>query len=351
MDMAETRKLKAGIIGATGYTGIELVRLLVGHPDVEIALLTSRSYAGQPFSKVFPSFSGIVDLELSGNDHIHSRVEDIDVLFLALPHGLSAKMLQEISYRSRVVIDLGADFRLKNKLDYEVWYDLKHPFPKALKEAVYGLPERHRAQIKKAKLIANPGCYATASELALLPLASAGLLQGPIVDAKSGVSGAGRSVNLDTLYNEVNENLKAYKVAGHRHTPEIEQELSEAAGQPIKITFTPHLIPMQRGILVTAYCPVPDGHNLDSVMALYKDFYEKEPFVRVLDIESAQTRFVRGSNYCDIALKEDTRTGRLIVTSALDNLIKGAAGQAIQNMNLACNLDERAGLAPVPQFL
>lgn len=344
-------KLKAGVIGATGYTGIELVRLLTRHPHVELKLLTSRSYAGQSFSSVFPSFYSLVDDVLTSNDNIHSKVEDIDVLFIALPHGLSANLLEQISYRERKIIDLGADFRLKNQADYESWYQVVHAFPKGIKDAVYGLCEWRQDQIKTANLIANPGCYATCSELALMPLAKAGLLQSPIIDAKSGVSGAGRSASVETLYNEVNESIKAYKVAGHRHVPEIEQELSAQAKEPIKITFTPHLIPMQRGILVTAYCPLSPSYSLNEIKDLYIEAYRDKPFVRLIEEESAQTRYVRGSNFCDIAMRLDKRTNMLIISAALDNLIKGAAGQAIQNMNLMANFDQTAGLEHIPQVL
>ncbi|MBZ0188531.1 MAG: N-acetyl-gamma-glutamyl-phosphate reductase [Candidatus Obscuribacterales bacterium] len=342
--------LSIGIAGATGYTGQELVRFLLGHRQCRIECLSSRSYSGQPYSSVFPHFKGIMDKKCIDSDQLKASLKDLDILFLALPHGLSADLMKEIDLYCLKVIDLGADFRLKEAGDYKIWYQLEHSFPEALSRSVYGLSEWRRDQIKEARLVANPGCYATASELALMPLAEAGLLADAIIDAKSGVSGAGRSPVLTSHFNECNENIKAYKVAAHRHIPEIEQELSRFGDQPIKITFTPHLIPMQRGILTTSYCNIEEGTSFKQIKDLYMDRYDREPFVRLVEDESAQTRYVRGSNYCDISINLDRRTNRLIITSALDNLVKGAAGQAIQNMNIMSDLDETLGLSQIPML-
>lgn len=342
--------IRVGIIGATGYTGQELVRLLSHHRQVEIDTLVSRSYAGQPFSSVFPAFRSVVDLKCSSDEEIPAAVERCDVLFMALPHGLAAKLVTSSMLENTKLIDLGADFRLKDGNEFKRWYEMEHPFPEALKEAVYGLSEWHRDEIRHARLIANPGCYATCSELALLPLAKEKVLSQPIIDAKSGVSGAGRSLALGSHFNETNETIKAYKIASHRHTPEIEQELAHVSGASTTIVFTPHLIPMNRGILVTAYCDLPSGMTSDKLFHLYKKAYEKEPFVRLLDGDFPETRWVKGSNYCDIGLAIDERARKIIVIAAIDNLVKGAAGQAIQNMNIMFEVEESAGLTALPVF-
>lgn len=342
--------IRVGIIGATGYTGQELVRILARHPQVEIDTLVSRSYAGQSFSAVFPAFRGVVDLECSSDKEIPAAAERCDVLFTALPHGLAANIVTPTLLEKTKVIDLGADFRLKKPEEFKQWYDMEHPSPDLLKEAVYGLSEWRRDEIRQARLIANPGCYATCSELALLPLAKEKVLSQPIIDAKSGVSGAGRSLALGSHFNETNETIKAYKVASHRHTPEIEQELARVSGASTQIVFTPHLIPMNRGILVTAYCELPSDMTSDKLFHLYKRAYDKEPFVRVLDSDFPETRWVKGSNYCDVGLAIDERTRRIIVIAAIDNLVKGAAGQAIQNMNIISNIEETTGLGALPVF-
>ncbi|MBK9144644.1 MAG: N-acetyl-gamma-glutamyl-phosphate reductase [Candidatus Melainabacteria bacterium] len=344
--------IKVGIVGATGYTGQELVRLLLPHPDARIECLTSNSYKGKKFSSVFPAFDRLVDLELMSTDDLDEILERCDFVFFALPHGIAAELLKTRPLAEARIVDLGADFRLRNARDYQSWYQLEHPWPEALSKSVYGLSEWRRDRIREASIVANPGCYATSVELALIPLAEAGLLgDDTIVDAKSGVSGAGRSASVDTHFNECNESIKAYKVAAHRHTPEIEQELGSFAGQQKRITFTPHLIPIQRGILSTIYCNLPEGVGIDEIRCLYRESYASEPFVRVLENrQSPETRWVAGTNYCDLSINIDERTERLIIISALDNLIKGAAGQAIQNMNIMSNFDETKGLSLLPRF-
>lgn len=345
--------IKTGIIGATGYTGQELVRILSGHSHSRLEIITSRSYAGQAYSDVFPSMRGVVDVTLSGQEELADIADRVDVLFLALPHGLAAeKVTAQILEKTRV-IDLGSDFRLSCQTDYQTWYQMSHPAPELLSQSVYGLPEFNRERIVRARLVANPGCYATCSILSLLPIASRGLLQSQpvIIDAKSGVSGAGRSLALGTHFNEVNESIKAYKVFEHRHTPEIEQQLSALLRKPVSVVFTPHLIAMQRGILATVYADLPKQIRTNDLIEIYKEQYGKEPFVKILPAEKfPETRWVKGSNFCHIGVKVDERTGKAIVIGAIDNLVKGAAGQAVHNMNLMFGLDETTGLTQLPLF-
>ncbi|AGA68095.1 N-acetyl-gamma-glutamyl-phosphate reductase [Desulfitobacterium dichloroeliminans LMG P-21439] len=334
--------MKVGIIGATGYTGQELVRLLQQHPEIELAYLGSSSHSGAAYEEMFPQFSGIGAGQLQ-----NEQVPDLDVLFCALPHGLTAGRTAEWLNRGIKVIDLGADFRLKDAAVYEAWYKTEHPAQELLPEAVYGLPELYRDRLVGKTLVANPGCYPTATILALAPLLGKGLLQkdGLIIDAKSGVSGAGRSATLGNHFSEVNENFKAYGVASHRHTPEIEQQLSEAAGAELFVNFTPHLVPMIRGILATIYAEVTPGVTEEDLKACWHERYESEEFVHVLPEGTwPQTKFATGSNHVFLQLKVDPRTGRAILVSALDNVVKGASGQAIQNMNLVCGLPESMGL-------
>ena len=334
--------MRAGIIGATGYTGQELVRLLHQHPEVELTYLGSSSNAGAMYEEMFPQFSGLGIGQLQDE-----LVPDLDILFCALPHGLTAVRTAEWMNRKIKVVDLGADFRLKDSKQYQEWYKLKHAAPELLPEAVYGIPELYRDQIVGKSLVANPGCYPTATLLALVPLLRKGLLKKDsiIIDAKSGVSGAGRSATLGNHYSEVNENFKAYGVTTHRHTPEIEQQLSEAAGAPILVNFTPHLVPMIRGILVTIYAEVMPGVNEEDLRACWIGNYEDEEFVHILPEGSwPQTKFALGSNQAFLQMKVDPRTGRVILVSALDNLVKGASGQAVQNMNLIFGLPENMGL-------
>jgi N-acetyl-gamma-glutamyl-phosphate reductase len=339
-------EVKVGIIGASGYTGQELVRLLLQHPHAEINAVTSQSYTGKKFSEVFPSFTGALDLNFASNDRLAGIADECDLLFFALPHMLAAEAVDDTLLDKTKVIDLSADFRLKDPSQYDTWYQATHPRPAMLNKAVYGLPEWRRTEIASARLVANPGCYATCTILSLLPLTGAQLLHEPlIVDAKSGVSGAGRAADIATAFSECNESLKAYKVASHRHTPEIEQELSSFASTPLRLTFTPHLVPMNRGILVTAYCELDKSVALEDVFHIYDQKYANEPFVKVLPSATPETRWVKGSNSCQIGLTVDERTRRLIVVGVIDNLIKGASGQAVQNMNIMFGLPETTGLA------
>ena len=344
--------IKAGIIGATGYAGVEIVRLLMGHPEVEIKWLGSRSYIDQRYADIYRNMFQIVE-DICKDDNLDKLAEEVDVIFTATPQGFCASVINEEILSKVKVIDLSADFRIKDVAIYEKWYGIEHKSPEYIKEAVYGLCEINREDIKKARLVANPGCYTTCSILSLYPLVKEGLIDPStiIIDAKSGTSGAGRGAKVDNLFCEVNENMKAYGVATHRHTPEIEEQLGYAAGQEIVLNFTPHLVPMNRGILVTAYASLKEKVSYETVKAAYDKYYEKEKFVRVLEKDVCpQTKWVEGSNYVDVNFKIDERTGRVIVMGALDNLVKGAAGQAVQNMNLVFGLDESTGLDLVPMF-
>ena len=344
--------IKAGIIGATGYAGAEIVRLLMGHPEVEIKWLGSRSYIDQRYADIYRNMFQIVE-DICKDDTLDKLAEEVDVIFTATPQGFCASVINEEILAKVKVIDLSADFRIKDVAIYEKWYGIEHKSPEYIKEAVYGLCEINREDIKIARLVANPGCYTTCSILSLYPLVKEGLIDPStiIIDAKSGTSGAGRGAKVDNLFCEVNENMKAYGVATHRHTPEIEEQLGYAAGQEIVLNFTPHLVPMNRGILVTAYASLKEKVSYETVKAAYDKYYEKEKFVRVLEKDVCpQTKWVEGSNYVDVNFKIDERTGRVIVMGALDNLVKGAAGQAVQNMNLVFGLDESTGLDLVPIF-
>ena len=344
--------IKAGIIGATGYAGAEIVRLLMGHPEVEIKWLGSRSYIDQRYADIYRNMFQIVE-DICKDDNLDKLAEEVDVIFTATPQGFCASVINEEILAKVKVIDLSADFRIKDVAIYEKWYGIEHKSPEYIKEAVYGLCEINREDIKKARLVANPGCYTTCSILSLYPLVKEGLIDPStiIIDAKSGTSGAGRGAKVDNLFCEVNENMKAYGVATHRHTPEIEEQLGYAAGQEIVLNFTPHLVPMNRGILVTAYASLKEKVSYETVKAAYDKYYEKEKFVRVLEKDVCpQTKWEEGSNYVDVNFKIDERTGRVIVMGALDNLVKGAAGQAVQNMNLVFGLDESTGLDLVPMF-
>lgn len=344
--------IKVGIIGATGYAGGELVRLLLGHKEAKIKWYGSRSYIDKKYCEVYQNMFQIVD-ETCMDDNMEALADQVDVVFTATPQGLCASLVNEKILSKVKVIDLSADFRIKNVKTYEEWYKIEHKAPQFIEEAVYGLCEINREQIKKARLIANPGCYPTCSTLSIYPLLKEGLIDPDtiIIDAKSGTSGAGRGAKVDNLYCEVNENIKAYGVATHRHTPEIEEQLGYAAGREIRLNFTPHLVPMNRGILITAYASLSKEATYEEVKAAYDKYYEKERFVRVLDQDvPPQTKWVEGSNYVDVNFKIDPRTKRVIMMGAMDNLVKGAAGQAIQNMNLMFGLDEAEGLRQVPMF-
>lgn len=345
--------IKVGIIGATGYAGAELVRLLVNHENISEIHLNSKTYENIPYSQVYGSFKKIIDYPC-GNLLLAELAEGADVLFIALPHGLAAQMINKEILSKTKIIDLGADYRLDSVEVYESWYGVKHDSAALINSAIYGLCEINRNEIKNYNLIANPGCYTTCSILSLAPALKNNFVSSEniIVDAKSGVSGAGRSLSTTSLYCESNENFKAYKVASHRHTPEIEQELSKISGKNINITFTPHLVPMQRGILITSYSRLNEGVSYDEVYEAYKEFYKNDTFVRILDKEAVpETRWVKNSNYCDIGIVFDERTRNLIIIGAIDNLIKGASGQAVQNMNILFGLDEKTGLNSVPTFI
>ena len=344
--------IKAGIIGATGYAGGELVRLLLGHKEAEIVWYGSRSYVDQDYASIYQNMFQIVDAKCM-DDNMDELAKQADVIFTATPQGLCASLVNEEILSNTKVIDLSADFRLKDVKTYESWYKIQHKAPQYIDEAVYGLCEINRDKIKDARLIANPGCYPTCSTLSIYPLVKEGLIDPDtiIIDAKSGTSGAGRGAKTDNLYCEVNENIKAYGVAGHRHTPEIEEQLGYAAGRPVLINFTPHLVPMNRGILITAYASLKKTVSYEEVKAVYDKYYDKERFVRVLPQDVCpQTKWVEGSNYVDVNFKIDPRTNRVIMMGAMDNLVKGAAGQAVQNMNLLFGVEESKGLQMVPVF-
>ena len=344
--------IKAGIIGATGYAGGELVRILTGHKDVEIKWYGSRSYLDKKYAEVYQNMFQIVD-DKCMDDNMEALADEVDVIFTATPQGLCASLVNEEILSKVKIVDLSADFRIKDVATYEEWYKIQHPTPQFIPEAVYGLCEINREAVKKARLVANPGCYPTCSTLSIYPLLKEGLIdQGTIIiDAKSGTSGAGRGAKVDNLYCEVNENIKAYGVANHRHTPEIEEQLSYAAGEPVLINFTPHLVPMNRGILITAYASLKKEVSYEEVKVAYDKYYANEKFVRVLEKDVCpQTKWVEGSNYVDVNFKIDPRTKRVIMMGAMDNLVKGAAGQAVQNMNLMFGLKESEGLELVPMF-
>lgn len=342
--------IKAGIIGATGYAGQELVRLLLQHRETEIVWYGSKSYVDKTFSSVFGNVFQIVEDVCRGDD-LHELSAQADVIFTATPQGYLAGVLDEEILSNAKVIDLSADYRIKDVAVYEKWYGMEHKSPQFIEEAVYGLCEINREQIKKARLIANPGCYPTCSTLAIYPLARAGLIDMDtlIIDAKSGTSGAGRGAKVQNLYCEVNENIKAYGVTTHRHTPEIEEQLSRVSGKRVTLNFTPHLVPMNRGILITAYASYRPGVGAGEIRRAYEEAYRDEYFVRLLeDGVCPETKWVEGSNFVDVNVRVDERTGRVIMMGAMDNITKGAAGQAVQNMNLLFGLDETEGLRLVP---
>jgi len=331
-------KTKVGIINVTGYTGVELARLLAQHGEVELTSVTGRSAAGKKLGDVFPHLADI-------NLVIEAELGEVDLAFSAMPHRESASEVMALFKRGVRVVDISADFRLKEAAGYRQWYNFTHPSPQLLEEAVYGLPELYRSQLASARLVANPGCYPTAAILALAPVVKAGLIEPEIIiDSKSGISGAGRTVSLGTHYPEANEDATAYALEGHRHLPEIIQELGLLyQGRLPAVTFVPHLVPMTRGILTTAYAPLASSKKGEEINKLYRDFYRGEPFIRVV-ASPPHTKHVWGSNLCLIYPTVDPRTGRLIVVSCLDNLVKGAAGQAVQNMNLMLGLPETTGL-------
>lgn len=337
--------MKIGVIGATGYAGQQLVWLLNNHKEVEISFLVSHSYSDNEYSSIYKNYRGFIQNTCINIQEMYEHLSSIDIVFIALPHGKSMNIAKELLFKGVKVIDLGADFRLQDSKTYKEWYELDHQGEELLKDAVYGLPELNKKSVQNAQLIANPGCYPTASILALAPLVKNNLIDVNtiVIDAKSGVSGAGRSLNTGTLFCECNETVKAYKVGEHRHIPEIEQELSLLASTNINLLFTPHLIPMNRGILATCYSRASSELSLSDLKEIYNDFYSENYFVRVIQ-DIPETKWVRGSNFCDIGIRLDKRTNRIVTISAIDNLIKGAAGQAVQNMNIMCGFNEWEGL-------
>ena len=344
--------IKVGIIGATGYAGGELVRILMGHKEAEIVWYGSRSYIDQKYADVYRNMFQIVDAKCM-DDNIEALADQVDVIFTATPQGFLASVINENILGKTKIVDLSADFRIKDVKVYEKWYGIEHKSPQFIEEAVYGLCEVNRDKVKGARLIANPGCYTTCSILTAYPLAKEGIIdmRTLIVDAKSGTSGAGRGAKVPNLFCEVNENMKAYGVASHRHTPEIEEQLGYASGENVTISFTPHLVPMNRGILATEYATLKKDVTGEEVKAIYDKYYKDEKFVRVLEKDVCpETKWVEGSNYVDINFKIDSRTNRIIMMGAIDNLVKGAAGQAVQNMNLMFGLPETEGLELVPMF-
>jgi len=344
--------IKAGIIGATGYTGVELVRLIQNHPDVELSGLVSQSYNGNNYERVYPSSAKFCDrvLEAAAPEELARKS---DVVFTALPHGVSMEVVEKISGLGTKVIDLGADYRFDDIDVYEKWYKVEHKTPQLAKEAVYGLPELNRENIRSSRVVGNPGCYPTSIILGLAPLLKNRFinLNSIVCDSKSGVSGGGRGLNIAFHYSECNENFKAYNIGVHRHTPEIEQELSKLAGTDIIVSFTPHLVPMTRGILSTIYASLVKPCSTEEIIELYKDFYRDEFFIRIHPRgQYPQTKWVYSSNFCDIGIAVDPRTNRVVVVSAIDNLVKGASGQAVQNMNIMFGLPEERGLDFMPVF-
>ena len=343
--------LRIAIVGGSGYTGIELLRILKSHSQVEVVAVTSRKNAGQAVEDVFPSLRGLIDLFFI-EPHAETIIKSAEWIFTAVPHKAAMSVVPQFLDAGLRVIDLSADFRIRDCRTYETWYQA-HTAPELLDKAVYGLPEIYGEHIASARLVANPGCYPTSVILPLVPLLRSGIInhQGIIADSKSGASGAGRSPLPATIYCEVNEALKAYKVAEHRHQPEIEQELSTAAGESVAITFIPHLVPMTRGILTTIYAHLTQEISTSGILETLNEFYRKSPFVRVLPEDVfPDVSHVRGSNYCDIGARVDRRTNRLILISAIDNLVKGASGQAVQNLNIMAGLDESLGLKIPPLF-
>jgi len=345
--------INVSVLGATGYAGIELVRLLRAHPEVDEINLVSQNYANKPISEVYPNFKGFLNINCIDMD-LSLIAQKSDIVFASLPHGVSADTVKTLRQSGCRVIDLSGDFRYKSAEKYEEWYKIKHPYPEMLNESVYGLPELHREKIRNAKLIANPGCYTTCSILGLSPLAAGKAIEldSIVIDAKSGASGAGRGLSIGLHFCEVNESIKAYGVTTHRHTSEIEQELSALTGQEILLSFTPHLLPVNRGILCTMYAKLNNLYTFEQIHGLYADFYKNEPFVCLYEEGIfPEVKFVNGSNACHIGFAIDKRLNRIIVIAALDNLIKGAGGQAVQNMNILFGFDETLGLSQPGWYL
>lgn len=340
--------INVGIIGATGYVGIELIRLLANHSKIKLKALSSVSFEGQDIQDIYPNLLDILDLECTNSEEV---IKQCHVIFIALPHGLSEPIVYECIKSNKICIDLGADFRLISEDLYKQWYGKSYEIKEIHKDAVYGLPEVYKDEIKKASIIANPGCYPTSAVLGLIPLFKNNCVNKDsiVIDAKSGTTGAGREPSRVTHFSECNENILAYGIGTHRHIPEIEQTLSYVGKEEVAVTFTPHLIPVNRGILSTIYCQLSDMLDINEIHQIYKDYYKNEKFVRILPVgQTANIRNVTHSNYCDISIHIDSRTQKLIIVSAIDNMIKGAAGQAIQNMNIRMGFKEEEGLVLVP---
>lgn len=344
--------IKVGILGATGYAGGELVRILLQHSEVEIIWYGSKSYIDKKFAQVYRNFFQLIE-DKCLDENMEELINQVDVIFMATPQGLCASLMNEEVLKKTKVIDLSADFRLKDVITYESWYGITHKSPSFIPEAIYGLCELNRDKLKGARLVANPGCYPTCSILTIYPLLKEGIIEPKsiIIDAKSGTSGAGRGAKVDNLYCEVNDSIKAYGVTSHRHTPEIEEQLGYISESNIILNFTPHLVPMNRGILITAYGNLTREVTYEEVKNVYDKYYQNEYFVRVLEEKlTPETRWVKGSNFVDINFAIDKRTNRIIMMGAMDNLVKGAAGQAVQNMNLMFGLKETHGLNLIPMF-
>ena len=344
-------KTRVGIVGATGYTGLELLRLLVQHPEVEVTVLTSQKYAGVPIDQVFPSLTGRLQIKCEELtiDHISQKT---DFIFTAVPHKTAMETVPLFYQKGKRVVDLSADFRIKDPEVYERWYQ-KHTCVDLLSESVYGLPELHREEIKNAKIVGNPGCYPTGALIGLIPLIKRGMIsyEHIVIDSKSGVSGSGRDVVLGSLFCEVNEGVKAYKIFDHRHLPEIEQELSQLAQKKIMVTFVPHLIPMDRGILTTIYVNLNKKIKTEDALSIFQEYYRGEPFIRIYPKgKIPNTKDVRGSNYCDIGVIVNESDSRAVIVTAIDNLVKGASGEAVQNMNIMLGYPETMGLDVLPLF-
>ncbi len=340
--------IKVGIVGGTGYVGIELIRLLANHPKIKLEAISSVSFEGQNIEDIYMNVLDIIDLKCTNSDEV---IEKCDLIFTALPHGLSEYIVEECIKHNKICIDIGADFRLKSEEVYKEWYKKDFEVKDIHKYAVYGLPEVYKEEIKEAMVIANPGCYPTSASLGLVPLFYKGIVKkdSVVIDAKSGTTGTGRAPSQVTHFSECNENIIAYGIASHRHMPEIEQTLADVGGEDVTVLFTPHLIPVNRGILSTIYCQLNKDIDINEIHSLYKDYYKNDKFVRVLPLgKSANIRNVTHSNFCDISVHADSRSKRVIVVSAIDNMIKGAAGQAIQNMNIRMGFKEEEGLMLVP---